>query len=471
MRIEYETLWARAVSPSDEERSWLVEYLTFEQARYANGRRVSPKVHRLFQVINNTMPAGLVSQVSSAAIKAGFDVQVQDVRSRPFFVPTIQDEDVAWLYDYQRRALDLVLQRTRGILWMPTGSGKTEVAIALGSIADEVDWLFLVHRKGLLGQTADRFEQRTGEEAGRIGEGRWAEKRFNVATFQTVSRALTSPDEEKRKRAKALLSRSRGLIVDECHVLPSDSFWRVAMRTINAHYRIGMSGTPLARGDRKSLMAVAALGSVIYRLKASKLVDAGVLARPTIRLLPVEQDSTKPTWQGVYGECIVRSTKRNSAVVDAVEQATKPCLVFVKELKHGRDLAARLSKAGIRVEFAQGKHSSTWRNNLIASLVRGDIDVLVTTVIMQEGVDIPSLESVVIASGGKSAIAALQRIGRGMRSDQGRKETFEVFDFDDRGHRWLERHTKERIKAYRSEGFEPEPAAACKTVALAQVTG
>jgi superfamily II DNA or RNA helicase len=309
-----------------------------------------------------------------------------------------------------------------------------------------------VHRKGLLGQAADRYELRTGDVAGRVGDGKWNVERFTVATFQTVARAVAKRD----PRALALLRNAQGLVVDECHVLPANTFWSTVMEARDAYFRVGLSGTPIQRSDRRSMLAIAALGPVIYRLTARKLIDEGVLAEPIIRMLPVYQEVEAATWQGVYGKAIVRSTKRNKAVVEAVQRAEKPVLVFVKELKHGTELSARLTKAGLRVEFAHGKHSTTWRDNLIASLVRGDLDALVTTVIMQEGIDIPSLESVVVASGGKSAIAALQKIGRGMRSDDGRKETFEVWDFDDSGHTWLERHTKQRVKAYRDEGFNVE---------------
>jgi superfamily II DNA or RNA helicase len=106
-------------------------------------------------------------------------------------------------------------------------------------------------------------------------------------------------------------------------------------------------------------------------------------------------------------------------------------------------------------------------------LVRCDIDVLLVNVIFQEGVDIPDLKSVVIATGGASPIASLQRIGRGMRATK-TKSTFEVWEIADAGcgctrktkeedpdnyHpgcQWLTRHWKERLKAYREEEYDVE---------------
>ncbi len=58
-----------------------------------------------------------------------------------------------------------------------------------------------------------------------------------------------------------------------------------------------------------------------------------------------------------------------------------------------------------------------------------------------------------IANGGRSVIAALQRIGRGMRVTSD-KNTFQVWDVADHGCKLLERHTKARVRAYTSQGYE-----------------
>jgi superfamily II DNA or RNA helicase len=253
-----------------------------------------------------------------------------------------------------------------------------------------------------------------------------------------------------------------GLVAHNCHTLPADSFWGVA-QACPAHYRFGLSGTPLARGDKRSVLAIGALGPVVYRIIPDVLIRAGVLAKPKIRLTSVVQRSERPTWQGVYGESIVRSSIRNKAVVECARKAEKPCLVFVKEIAHGKLIKKALEQAGLTSEFVYGEDDTSERRESIKRLVRGDSDVLVCSVVFQEGIDIPALRSVVIASGGKSVIAALQRIGRGMRKSLG-KDEFEVHDIADkgcgcgsRGHagcRWLEKHTRARVKAYAGEGFQ-----------------
>ena len=459
MIVEVGNLHARVVQASDDERAWITDYLAFEDdaARYRRKAGMKDGRIRLFNLFASTFPSGFVSMVLKAGADEGFNVQVLDRRVAP--ATADPDADTAWLRPYQLDAVAAVEARTRGILWMPTGAGKTEVAAAL-ALKLPVPWLFLVHRTNLGTQAAERYERRTGLLAGRIGEGTWNvpdDARFVCATFQTLARAL----EKRDARAIALLDGAHGLIVDECHVLPAASFYRVALATPRAYWRVGLSGTPLARGDRRSLLAVGAIGPVIYKLPTAQLVEEGVLAKPHIRMVHVSQTIDAPTWQGVYGAAVVRSTVRNRVVVDCVLRAEKPSLVFVKEVSHGKLIEKALWRAGVKNAFVWGTSSSDMRDTKVRDLLAGRLDVLVCSVIFQEGTDIPDLRSVVIASGGKSVIAALQRIGRGMRTAKD-KTTFEVWDIADKGcgcrglkHtscKWLDKHTAARLKAYAAEG-------------------
>lgn len=431
------------------EREWLSGYLSFDnaQARYIKNLRGDGKIH-MFNMFSDSFPTGFVPLVIDAAQREGFKVEILDRRRKPC-EPDPQ-ADLGWLRDYQTAAVAAVVDKTRGIIWISTGGGKTEVFAGLTQRLP-CRWLFLVHRNTLVIQAAERVERRTGLRVGRIGEGRWEGFSDNVrvvcASFQTLyarKRSLGTQD---------LLEAAEGLCCDESHCVPAESLYGVTMSTPNAYYRVGLSGTPLARGDRRSVLAIATLGKVIYRIKPDVLIEAGVLAKPRIRMIPIHQEADNPTWQGVYGELVVRSRQRNAAVVAAVKAAEKPCLVFVRELKHGRLLEQQLGKAGLSVSFVSGQHSTEWRASHLKRLERGHFDALLASVVLQEGVDIPDLRSVVVACGGASVIAALQRIGRGMRVAAG-KSTFEVWDFADAGQNWMERHARARRLAYSREGFQ-----------------
>jgi superfamily II DNA or RNA helicase len=357
--------------------------------------------------------------------------------------------DVSWLRDYQRAALEAVCARERGILWLPTAAGKTATASSIVASFPTGRWLFLVHRVSLLNQTAAAFEKWTGERAGRVGDDSWRPRRFTVATFQTLAARLAAGDAE----ARALLEGADGIIGDECHAVASTTAAAVFGAATNARFRVGLSGTPLARGDRKSSLVVGATGPVIYRMRPEVLVERRVLARPTIRMVDVLHDEMPDaTWPTVYDRLVVHSARRNALVVEAVRRSEKPCLVFVQAVEHGHVLVRALTRAGIRCGYVHGAHTTEQREAAIEDLVAGRIEVLLCSVIFQEGVDVPALRSVVIAAGGQSTIAAIQRVGRGLRTQAG-KTSCDVWEFLDRGQRWLEAHSRARRRAYEAEGY------------------
>lgn len=260
---------------------------------------------------------------------------------------------------------------------------------------------------------------------------------------------------------------AEGRVVHNCHTAPADSFYRVIMQMKNAYYRVGLSGTPLARGDEKSLYAIAAIGKVVHRVRTQLLIERGVLAKPTVRMITVTTPSIRPTWQGVEGECIVRNTRRNLALASIAKRATKPAFLFVSQIAHGKNLAKILINAGISAEFVWGNHSVEYRKSLIRRMVQGHFEVLVCSSVFNEGIDVPELRATINGGGGKSVIATYQRLGRGMRVERKTDGTvaeggdqFEVWDILDKGNKWTERHAQARQSAYAAEGYatfvEPE---------------
>ena len=315
INIELQNIWAD-VTGDARDIGWMKGILTYE----AWGRGGQMQVYDLFDQWKNRFPTGMMAHVYRRAKRDGIQLNITDKRTEP--VSRDRLADLGWLRDYQLEAIDSVEKLIRGLIWCPTGSGKTEIAVGLTQ-AFPCRWLLVAHRGELMDNAAERYEKRTGARAGRVGAGQWdnGDGSFICATFQTLHKALKKGDPNARR----LLQGAQGIIVDESHTLAAWSFQKVAQACTNAYYRVGLSGTPLQRTDHRSMMTIAQLGRVIYRIKTDELIDAGMISRPEIVMHKMLQTSDQKTWAAVYRNLVVKSAARNAAVASMASEAPKPC--------------------------------------------------------------------------------------------------------------------------------------------------
>lgn len=453
MIVVRENVWSQLISFTAFERRWLDDYTSCEVDAYRAGkwgRMTGDERFRMFDILSNRFPSGFVPMLAEAAVKEGLVFDVQDRRGPPP-VPIDDFADLGWLRDYQEAAVWAAAEAGRGLIKAPTASGKTEICVGL-TRALPCEWLFVVHRSDLTGQAALRFKKRTGETAGEFVGGEWrrGSSNFTVSTFQAIMHA-------KRKKLAGLRDLAKGvqgIMVDECHAQPADSFYAVSMGLDRAYFRFGVSGTPLDRGPRDTLRTIGALGPIVYRIRTRTLADKGLLSVPKIFMVPCKQEgTTQADWRTTYQQLVVNSAARNTVLVKMAELATKPALLFVDEMAQGEWLVQELGRRGIRSDFVNGKHWNEARLGMVRNLVEGKLDVLVCSVIFQEGIDIPELEAVIHGGGKASVVGTLQRMGRGMRTAAG-KTGFEVWDVWDTGQKWLHDHALARRKAYQKEGHK-----------------
>lgn len=468
MRLLLDNLYCKVTEIHPVEERWLIGYLSYtDPDKFGKKDNTSS----LYDVVLQRFPTGLLSMVRNAAKQQGFHGKIVDARVQPCRPdPNVQ---LDWTRDYQDEAVEWGVTKGRGIFWMPTGSGKSATMSALSMVLP-CRWLITVHRASLLRQLAASYERFSHEKAGIIGDDVWDVRRVTVGMYQTLHNDL------RQAHPKFPWLSIQGWHPDEVHTVASSTFYEVAMAMPNAYFRFGWSATPLSRGDKRNLLVVAVTGPVIHRIRADKLIGEGVLAKPAIRMVPMQQYCTGWKWNDVYDNLIVKSQRRNAAVVALLKIIAKPCIVFVVNLDHGYALEKASRRAGFSTEFVFGAKATAQREAAIRRLAHGDTDVLIASVVFQEGVDIPELRSIINASAGKSTIRCLQNLGRGTRRHDrfGRetKSVFEVYDFDDQGcgcqftnpcdgtvhykHlacKWMEKHTAERREAYISEGYEILP--------------
>jgi superfamily II DNA or RNA helicase len=461
------------ISAEAEEQKWLKAVLLVEDVAESQRRKFrglfsgkTPTIDLSWKDTAGRLcfPVGLVPTISRMAERDSIEFNVVDVRTIPDTtgvreaIIAAQTDDALKLRYYQADALLAILDGTsksavvnkpikgRGIIKIATGGGKSQIAAAL-PILFPGRWLFLVHRSHLAIDVAGRYEKFTGEHAGRILEGKFEPgDKFTVATIQSLHTKLGE------NRFKDWASKIDGVIIDECHTVAAETHGAVAQSFTKAYWKVGLSGTPLDRADKKSIQAVGAIGPIIYEKTPGELIAEGFLARPTVKIVPCWQPPFRGDWQSLYNNRIKNSKHRNGAIVAAMVAHSSPVIVFVKQIDHGKEIARLARAKGLDVDFVNGDWSLERRQAVIKKLDLGVIQWVIASSVFNEGVDIPCLETVVIATGGKAIIPTLQMVGRGTRKTAS-KDTFTVVDIGDRGNEVLNEHSKERIKACQREGY------------------
>ncbi len=432
-----------ADDPAEAER-WLYNLCLAPTTTWAGGK---PRFgHQpLFNTLTKTFPPGLIDLVRDVLVADGHTVEVRDVRGTP---PALDWAalDGTGLRDYQLAAIRVALESTGGIIKAATGAGKSWIASGITLVASETTWMVVVHRETIRAQLhADLVDWLPGEDVGYITSDGFKPSRVTTTTFDALKSTKWA------SKVGAFLASVEGIIVDEAHVSAAKTLSALIARCVNAYYRLGMSATPLDRSDGRSIVAVAYLGKVLIDVKASDLIDQGVLARPYITFVPYRHPQTYGVkYVTSYKAGVAKNPKRDDLVVSLVARAPKPCIVFFKDIPHGRALTRKLEQAGHNVMFIDGGTDKAVRSSAASRVKYGDVDVIVASVVFNEGVNIPELASAVNAAAGKSVIQFLQRIGRVMRKVDG-KDYALVYDILDTGDRFLERHATDRLAALRRE--------------------
>jgi len=368
--------------------------------------------------------------------------------------------------DYQEKCVEAALAGRRGIIEIATGGGKTLIAAHLiRQIARPT--LFLVHTRDLMYQTISVFEKELGIPIGVAGDGKLDLQPVTVATLQTCARAMDikidqSPDDDEILECdKTDLSSSAAdlqeliktvpvVFFDECHHLPADTAYSMAMEMEGATWRYGLSATPY-RADRQDLLMEAALGPKLFSARASNLIDLGYLVPPQIKFEPVPQQPIhhgKLDYQDIYTSYVVENRKRNKLIAEKAQEICsqgKSVLILVSQVRHGEILSEMLSGAPL----VQGADSAEERHEVFSALCRKEKKLVIATTLADEGLDVPSLDCVILASAGRSPTRALQRVGRALRKAPGKTSAL-VIDFMDNAP-YLREHAADRLEIFRTE--------------------
>lgn len=445
--------------PTEDMKAWCEKELTISNPEYAKKARMhfwtgnTPRTLSLYEKHGDDLilPFGTLNTIPHEIVQES--VTCTATFSPPIFID--YGEDVP-LYDYQQTAVDEMFKAHFGILQSAAGSGKTQIGIALvkkfGKRA-----LWLTHTVDLLKQSKERAELYMDKSligvitGGKVNLG----KGITFATIQTMS--------------KLDLAQYRDyfdvIIVDECHRCSGTptamtQFYKV-LNSLAARHKIGLSAT-VHRSDGMIIATYALLGKIAYTVPDEAVKDRvmRVAINPIATGVELSRECLNTDGTLNYTKLITylcENLQRTNFIGRYIMgNADYSCLILSERLEHLKALMNTLPRSmREQAVMISGKMTSKMgraeREQALEDMRTGKKKYLFATYnLCKEGLDIPRLERLFMATPVKDYAVVTQSIGRIARVCEGKAEPI-VYDFvDDIG--YLVKAYKKRCATYRKNG-------------------
>ena len=383
------------------------------------------------------------------------------------------------LHDYQRSIADNVRSllrgecgaERRGMISMPTGSGKTRVAVQAIVEAMREDGfrggvLWVADRDELCEQAVEAWRQvwsSEGSAEDRLRVSRmWAnqppplptnELHVVVATIQTLHAKFSNQSGEYE-----FLTDFKLIVFDEAHRSISRTFTSVMeeigltrFQRTEEPFLLGLTATPYRGHDEEETRRlVRRYGSKRLDWDAfesnepedviRELQNMNVLAQAEHKIVEgetfsldalLDESIDKDKLQQILDEWlalpwlpesvekrIAQSGERTKRIVEAYEKHVEPdwpTLIFATSVEHAQTVAALLNRKGIRSRAVSGETEPALRRRVVEEFRRGEIQALVNYGVFREGFDAPKTRAIVVARPVYSPNLYFQMIGRGLR--------------------------------------------------------
>ncbi|AGK61462.1 DNA repair helicase RAD25 [Archaeoglobus sulfaticallidus PM70-1] len=371
-----------------------------------------------------------------------YEEEVFDPPPTPFFDAEFE------LRDYQEEAVQKWMVDRRGVVVLPTGAGKTYVAMEIIRELN-VPTLIVVPTLDLIDQWMAKLSI-----FGEIGEFSGRKKEIKAITISTYDSAYIN--------AETLGNKFLLIVFDEVHHLPSESY-RVIAEMSCAPYRLGLTAT-MEREDGLHSLLPKLVGGKVYEVTHDQISEH--LAPFTIKRIKVplsekekgaydqlskkfrdylKKKGMKLTSMDDFRKIVMRTgfDKQAYEALKSWEEARKIAYNSKNKLKvlknllqrHRKDkiiiftryndLVYRISRLFL-IPAITYKTDQSERKEILRNFRRGIYRVIVSSQVLDEGVDVPDANIGIIMSGSGSAREYIQRLGRILRPSGKKAILYEI---------------------------------------------
>ena len=333
----------------------------------------------------------------------------------------------------QQQALEkLELLRSQGknraLLISATGTGKTYLSAFDARRVKPRKFLFVVHRENIARQALDAFQQLLGSPytyGMYTGHQKDLQADYIFSTIQTLSRLQHlrrfSPDHFDY------------LVVDETHRVGAGSY-REILDYFRPQFLLGMTATP-ERTDGYDVFKRFDY-NIAAEIRLNDALESDMLA--TFHYFGVSEITIagKLLDEGASFSHLTSDQRVDHILEKAnfygCDNGVIRGLIFCSRVDEAKQLSLALNRRGLRTQALSGEDSEEVRAKAIDQLesknLRQKLDYILTVDIFNEGIDIPSVNQIIMLRPTRSAIVFIQQLGRGLRKSAG-KSYLTVIDF------------------------------------------
>lgn len=317
----------------------------------------------------------------------------------------------------------------RALVQAATGVGKTYIAAFDSKKYERV--LFVAHREEILKQAAQAFKNvRNSDDYGFFdGKEKCTDKAVIFASVAALGRS------EYLNEAYFAKDFFNYIVIDEFHHAINEQYQRI-VNYFNPQFLLGLTATP-ERMDGRNIYEICDY-NVSYEISLKEAINKGMLVPFHYYGIFDNTDYSKlHIVRGRYDEKELNETYiGNDRRYDLIykyycKYGSKQALGFCCSKEHAREMAREFSSRGIPsvavFSDASGEYTEK-RNVAIQKLKDGEIRVIFSVDMFNEGVDITSVDMVMFLRPTESPIVFLQQLGRGLRKYRGKK-FLNVLDF------------------------------------------
>jgi superfamily II DNA or RNA helicase len=344
-------------------------------------------------------------------------------------------------HDVQQKALN-ALENTRneghkrGLVALATGLGKTYLGIfdSVGMKSEKI--LFVVHVDHILKQAKNSFESVvpgrldemgffTGKEKTHVG------KNIIFSTIQTISREKNLTQFEP--------DFFDYIIIDESHHTAAESYKKVS-DYFKAKFFLGLTATP-ERMDKLDILQYYE-NNLVFEMGQSEAIRQGYLTKLVYKGFKDNVDYSEIYYNGFNYDIgdlnkSLMIEKRDKAVISKFNElaSKKKTIAFCVSIEHAEWSAARFREVGYN---AIAVHSKIENKNtggayqsaseIINAFDKGKHQIVFVVDMLNEGIDIPDVECLLMLRPTESSTVLTQQIGRGLRISHNKPEVL-ILDF------------------------------------------